>query len=92
VEAKTWKKLKVLRTNRGGEFTSIEFGVYCAEEGVQRHLTAPYSLQQNDVVERWNQTIVGMARSMLKAKDVPAAVWGEAVSTAVFIFLHWKIK
>jgi len=29
--------------------------------------------------------VVGMARSMLKAKKMPAAFWGEAVSTAVFI-------
>lgn len=31
-----------------------------------------------------NQTIVGMARSMLKAKKMLAAFWGEVVSTAVF--------
>jgi hypothetical protein len=37
------------------------------------------------MVERRNQTIVGMARSMLKAKGVPATFWGEAVSMAVFI-------
>jgi transposase InsO family protein len=85
VETETGKKLKILRTDRGGEFTSIEFGVYCAEEGMQRHMTAPYSPQQNDVVERRNQTIVGMARSMLKAKGVLATFWGEAVSMAVFI-------
>jgi len=29
--------------------------------------------------------VVGMARSMLKAKKMPSAFWGEAVSTAVFI-------
>jgi hypothetical protein len=33
-----------------------------------RHLTAPYSLQQNGVVERQNQTVVGMARSMMKER------------------------
>ena len=38
-------KLKVLRTDRGGEFTSVEFGAYCTEEGIQRQLTAPYSPQ-----------------------------------------------
>ncbi|CAN6310868.1 unnamed protein product [Urochloa humidicola] len=85
VEKETGKKLKVLRTDRGGEFTSIEFGQFCAEEGVERHLSAPYSPQQNGVVERRNQTVVGMARCMLKAKGMPAAFWGEAVSTAVFI-------
>ncbi|WVZ65497.1 hypothetical protein U9M48_014849 [Paspalum notatum var. saurae] len=78
-------KLKVLRTDRGGEFTSIEFGAYCAEQGVQRQLTAPYMPQQNGVVERRNQTVVGMARSMLLAKGLPGMFWGEAVTTAVFI-------
>ena len=48
-------------------------------------MTAPYSPQQNGVVERRNQTIVGMARSLLKAKKVPDEFWGEAVSSAVFI-------
>ncbi|WVZ88500.1 hypothetical protein U9M48_035017 [Paspalum notatum var. saurae] len=85
VETEMGNKLKVLRTDRGGEFTSVEFGRYCAEEGVERHLTAPYPPQQNGVVERRNQTVVDMARSMLKAKKMPAEFWGEAVSTAVFI-------
>ena len=84
-DTETEKKLRVLRTDRGGEFTSVEFVLYCAGQGVERHLTAPYSLQQNGVVERRNQTVVGMARSMLKAKKMPAAFWGEAVSMAVFI-------
>jgi transposase InsO family protein len=84
-KVETRKKLKVLRTDRGDEFNSIEFGLYCAEEGVQRHLTAPYSPQQNGVVEQRNQTIVGMARSMLKARRMPVTFWGEAMSMAVFI-------
>ena len=52
VETETGRKLHVLRTDRGGEFTSVEFGRYCVEKGVERHLTAPYSPQQNGVVER----------------------------------------
>ena len=91
-EMESGKKLKVLRTDRGGEFTAVEFTTYCAEEGVGRHLTAPYSPQQNGVVERRNQTIIGMARSMLKAKDMPAEFWGEAVSTAVFILNRCPTK
>ena len=30
VETETGKKLCVLWTDRGGEFTSVEFGLYCA--------------------------------------------------------------
>jgi hypothetical protein len=36
------------------------------------------------VVERRNQTVMGMARSMTKAMSMPSWFWGEAVSTAVF--------
>jgi hypothetical protein len=78
-------KLHVLRTDRGGEFTSATFYEHCGETSVQRHLTAPYTPQQNGVVERRNQTLLGMARSMLKAKQVPNLFWGEAVLTAAFI-------
>ena len=72
VEVESGKKLRVLWTDRGGEFTSVEFSTYCADQGVVQHHTAPYSPQQNGVVERRNQTVVGMARSMMKAKGMPA--------------------
>src|SRR5664279_909146 len=63
-EAESGCKLKTLRTDRGGEFTSGSFTAYYAEIGVERHLTAPYSPQQNGVVERRNQTMVGMDHSL----------------------------
>jgi transposase InsO family protein len=78
-------KLKALRTDRGGEFTSNEFRNYCEILGIKRYLTAPYSPQQNGVVERRNQMVVGMARSLLKSMGVPTEFWGEAVSTVVYL-------
>jgi transposase InsO family protein len=42
-EAECSRKLRVLRTDNGGEFTTTEFTVYCMDEGVQRHYSAPYS-------------------------------------------------
>jgi transposase InsO family protein len=60
-EAKCGRKLRVLRTDNNSEFTAAEFASYCAVEAVQRHYSTPYSPQQNGVVERRNQTIVGMA-------------------------------
>ena len=44
-EAKRGKKLRVLRTDRSGEFTSVEFAAYCVDLGVVRHHTAPYLSQ-----------------------------------------------
>jgi transposase InsO family protein len=91
-ELESGRRLKTLRTDRGGEFTSLSLGEYYADQGVQRQLTAPYTPQQNGVVERRNQTIVGMARSLLKAKNVPARFWGEAVTTAVYLLNRGTTK
>ena len=60
-KAKSGKKLHVLRTYRGGEFTSVEFAAYCVDQGVGQHHTVPYSPQQNGMLERRNQMVVGMA-------------------------------
>jgi hypothetical protein len=91
-EVESGKKLGVLRTDRGDEFTSIEFAEYCASEGVRRQLNAPYSPQQNGVVERRNGTVVATTRSMLKAKGLPGWFWGEAVNTAVYILNRCPTK
>lgn len=72
----------MLRTNRGGEFTSIEFAEYFATVGVRWQLTAPYSPLQNGIVEQRNGAVVVTARRMLKAKALPGWFWGEGVNTA----------
>jgi transposase InsO family protein len=70
-EAESGRKLGTLCTDHGGEFTARAFIDHYKEEGIQHHLTAPYTPEQNGVVERHNQTVMGMARSMLKAMVVP---------------------
>ena len=67
------------------EFTSREFNEFCATHGIRRPLTVPRSPQQNGVVERKNRTILNMARSMLKARNMPKEFWAEAVSCAVYL-------
>jgi transposase InsO family protein len=84
-EAEVGHKLGTLRTDRGGELTAQAFMEYCAGKGVQRHLTALYTPQHNGVMERRNQTVLGMARCMLKSMGIPGRFWGEAVTTTVFV-------
>ncbi|WVZ68640.1 LOW QUALITY PROTEIN: hypothetical protein U9M48_017559 [Paspalum notatum var. saurae] len=50
------------------------------------------ALSIEDVTGRLKATVVGMARSMLKAKGMPAAFWGEAMSTAVYILNRSPMK
>lgn len=92
VEKETGAKIKTFRTDRGGEFTSKEFKEYCESTGVDRHLTAPYSPQQNGVVERRNKTLLEMTQSILKHMDVPNFLWGEAVRHATYLINRIAIR
>ncbi|GJX03123.1 zinc finger, CCHC-type containing protein [Tanacetum coccineum] len=85
VENEVGKKLKSFRTDRGGEFTSREFTRYCKENGILRQLTAPYSPQQNGIVERRNRSVMSTTRSMLKAMHMPQNFWAEAIRHAVYV-------
>ncbi|KAI3520492.1 hypothetical protein L1887_09941 [Cichorium endivia] len=92
VEMETEHKVKILRTDRGGEFNSQAFINFCEGEGIQRQTTAPYTPQQNGVVERRNRTVVEMTRSLLKSMNVPDPLWGEAVRHAVYLLNRLPTK
>ncbi|KAK8937447.1 hypothetical protein KSP39_PZI012254 [Platanthera zijinensis] len=91
-EKEVGQPLKVLRTDRGGEYTSRLFGEYCRQWGISHQLTAAYSPQQNGVAERKNLTIMDMARSMVKGKGLPKKFWAEAVQVAVYLLNRCPTK
>ena len=57
---------------------------------------APYTPQQNGVVERKNRTLIDMARTMLGEFKTPERFWSEAVNTACHainrLYLHRLLK
>nr|GEU52940.1 retrovirus-related Pol polyprotein from transposon TNT 1-94 [Tanacetum cinerariifolium] len=53
---------------------------------------APYSPQQNGVVERKNRTILNMVRSMLRTKKMPKEFWAKAVDCAVYLLNRCSSK
>jgi len=85
VEKEIGMLIKFVRYDRGGEFISFELMKYCEEQGIRRFLKAPYSPQQNGVVERKNQTILDMVRTMFKSKNVLKEFWAEALQCAIYV-------
>jgi transposase InsO family protein len=65
VENQRGKKIKVLRSNNGGEYTSNEFKDFYKEAEIKRELTVSYNPQQNGVVERKNRSIISFVRAMI---------------------------
>jgi transposase InsO family protein len=57
IENQTGKRLKALRSNRGGDFISTDFKYFCDKHGIKREYIIPRNLQQNGVVERHNRLV-----------------------------------
>ena len=70
VENQTSKKIKTLRLDNGGEYTSKKFKSFCTSIGIKREYTVPYNPQQNGVAERKNRTIVEAAKAMLHDQNL----------------------
>jgi transposase InsO family protein len=82
VENQLGKSIKVPRSDRGGEYLSIEFIDYLKEHGIISQLSPPRTPQLNGVAERRNQTLPGMVRSMMSRASLPISFWGYALETA----------
>jgi transposase InsO family protein len=85
MENQTSTKIKTLRSNDGGEYTLKAFKDFCAGVGIKRELIVLYNPRQNEVVERKNRAIVGVAKSMMYDKDLPKFLWAEACNIVVYI-------
>jgi hypothetical protein len=78
------KTIKFLRSDRGGEYLSHEFGDHLRQCGIVPQLTPPGTPQWNGVSERRNRTLLDMVRSMMSQSDLPLSFWGYALETAAF--------
>lgn len=85
VETQFSKKLKILRTDRGGEYIDGEFRQFLLNEGIESQLTAPSTPEQNGVAERKNRYLIEMARCLLIDSKLNSRYWGEAVNTANYL-------
>jgi transposase InsO family protein len=89
-------KVNKIRSDNGSEFKNLQVEGFLEEEGIKHEFSAPYTPQQNGVVERKNKTLIDMARMMLGEFKTPERFWSEAVNTACHtinrLYLHCLLK
>ena len=85
VEKSSGYRVKKLRTDNGGEYTSTEFESYLKKEGIEHQYTIPKTPEQNGVSERMNRTLVETVRAMLADSRLPHRFWAEALSTTAYL-------
>ena len=72
-------KVKILRYDNGGEYVSNYLLHICSQSVIQVQHSIPYTPEQNDVVERKNQSLKKMTTCMLESKKLAANLWAEAM-------------
>jgi hypothetical protein len=85
VENQLNKKIKHIRSDRGGEYLSYEFEMHLKACGIVPQRTPAGTPQRNGVSERRNRTLLDSVRSMMSLTDLPMSFWGYALETAAFI-------
>ena len=70
VETQSGCKMQVIKFDSGTEYTFEKFNKFCVDADIEHQLIAPYTPQQNGVVERKNQTIMEMTRCLLHDKGL----------------------
>jgi len=91
-ENNTGQHIKILKSDRGGKFLASSFPKVCENAGIKHQFTAPYTPQQNGVVERKNRSVMEMARSLLKSMEIPRIFCVEAVRHSVYLLNRLPTK
>ena len=94
VEKQLGKVIKIVRSDRGGEYYGRHgdvgqhmgpFAKYLQDCGIIAQYTMLGSLEQNGVAVRRNRTLKDMMRSMMSRSNLPEYLWDEAIKTTNYI-------
>ncbi|EKU21551.1 retrotransposon ty1-copia subclass, partial [Nannochloropsis gaditana CCMP526] len=80
------KTLSGIRSDNGGEYTSINFKNFCKSRGIRQDFSMPYGPQDNAVAEKSWHALSNMARSLCMQAGLRRRFWAEALNTATYMF------
>jgi hypothetical protein len=79
------KRIKVLRTNNGGELLGKEFGQFCKKCVITCQNTTPYTPQKNGVAERMNRMLMDKEKRILSGAGLTQEFWAKVVETTRYL-------
>ena len=85
VEKQSGKRIKILRSDNGGEYVNAQLMEILQDTSIQHQLTVAGNPQQNGAAERLNRTLLDKVRSMIIGSGLSQKLWGEALYTANYV-------
>ncbi|CAI7893773.1 unnamed protein product [Closterium sp. NIES-53] len=84
-EREAGAKVKILRSDQGGEYMGKDLESFLEDKGITHQLSVAYMPQQNGAAERLNWTLIDLARAMLAHAQLDHTWWGAAVQYANWV-------
>ena len=81
----TSKRLKILRCNNGEEHLNNRIYKFARDKGIRINNCPTYVHELNGTAERYNRTVIDMARCLLAEAKVYKRYWPKIVCTAVYL-------
>nr|KYP65664.1 Retrovirus-related Pol polyprotein from transposon TNT 1-94 [Cajanus cajan] len=85
IERQFDKKVKIVRSDNGTEFTNTRIQSFFQDEGIVHQVSCVGRPQQNGRVKRKHRHILNVARALRFHANLPLSFWGECVLTATHI-------
>ena len=86
------KRLNYLRFDRGGEFISNEFNIFCNDRGIKRHMFIPRTPPHNGIPKRKNRYIMDCGRTLMMQKHVSQNYWRKYVNMTIYTLNQVQVK
>ena len=85
VQNQTSRTIKKVRNDNGEEYVSQEWDNFFDKNGIIHQKIVPYTPQQNVIAERKNKTLLNVARSMLKTRQMEQRLWEHAIAITFYL-------
>lgn len=85
-------KIKALRIDNRGEYTSLEFKNYLLTHGIHHKFTCLHTSEQNGVSKRKHRYVLDLSRVCFSYSYVPCLYWNLVLYCSIFLIYRLSIK
>jgi len=79
-------KIQNFKSDNGREYNNSKIKKYCRKMGIKKIFSPPYNPENNGIAERYNQTLVNSAKTLIFWAKMSLDFWSYAVIYANFLY------
>jgi len=80
------KNVKIFKSDNAKEYKNKKIIEFCEEKGIRKVYSPPYSPENNGIAERFNQTLISCAKTLLFWSKLSENFWDYAVMYANYLY------